>query len=209
MRRERPPVAGVAVLETLAGLAWEDPVTWAAAAAGFAAAAEAQPAADAPLPRCRVALLGSPPLWPHFVVPRLIEESGAAIVAEESCGGSRASYDTVYVDDPSVAGMTRAVADRYLLPCACPCFVPNDDRLFRLRAMVEDARPDGAVYYVLKSCYVYDAEFESARRVLEDLGVRTLRVESDYSSASTEQLRTRLETFVEMLAPRTPLPPSA
>ena len=202
MRGERPLVTGVAVLKALAALAWDDPAAWTAGAAAFADAAEAGPPQGPADPRCRVALLGSPPLWPHFVVPRLIEESGATIVAEESCGGARACYDTVYVDDPSLPGMTRAVADRYLLPCSCPCFVPNDDRLFRLRALVEDARPDGAVYYVLKSCYVYDAEFAAVRQVLEELGVRTLRVESDYSSESAEQLRTRLETFVDMLAGR-------
>jgi benzoyl-CoA reductase/2-hydroxyglutaryl-CoA dehydratase subunit BcrC/BadD/HgdB len=152
--------------------------------------------------RPRLLLAGSPCVWPHFRLPLLAEESGGVVVADESCAGSRLFYDSVYVDEPTVPDMIDAVADRYLLPCTCPIFAEPEDRLLRLEAIVEDFRPDGVIYHVLKSCFVYDMQLAAVQERLEAMDLPVLRIETDYGQADDEALRTRLEAFTETLAGR-------
>jgi benzoyl-CoA reductase/2-hydroxyglutaryl-CoA dehydratase subunit BcrC/BadD/HgdB len=137
-------------------------------------------------------------------LPVLAEECGGVIVADESCTGSRVYYDAVRVDEPTVPDMLDAIADRYLLPSTCPIFADPEDRLSRLETLVEDFQPDGAIYHVLKSCFVYDIQLAAAQARLEALGVPVLRIETDYADADEESLRTRLEAFVETLRSRPP-----
>ncbi len=152
--------------------------------------------------RPRLLLAGSPCVWPHFRLPLLAEESGGVVVADESCAGSRLFYDAAYVDEPTVPDMIDAVADRYLLPCTCPIFAEPEDRLLRLEAMIEDFRPDGVIYHVLKSCFVYDMQLAAVQERLEAMDLPVLRIETDYGQADDEALRTRLEAFTETLAGR-------
>jgi len=159
----------------------------------------------------RLLLAGSPTVWPDYKLPLLIESSGGRIVADESCAGSRQLLDAVKVDEPTVPDALWALADRYYLPCTCPCFTPNPDRQRRLAAMVADYRVDGVVYHVLKSCFLYDAELAATRAALtpspsprgrgED-GVPILRLETDLVGGSEEQLRNRVEAFLELLRER-------
>jgi len=149
--------------------------------------------------RPRLLLAGSPCLFPHFVLPALAEECGGVIVADESCTGSRVFYDSVRIDEPTVPDMVDAIADRYLLPSTCPIFTDTEDRLLRLEALVEDFRPAGVIYHVLKSCFVYDMQLAAAQERFSSLGLPTLRLETDYGEANEESLRTRLEAFIETL----------
>jgi len=151
----------------------------------------------------RLLLAGSPCVWPHFRLPVLAEESGGIVVADESCAGSRLFHDAVYVDEFTVPDMIDAVADRYLLPCTCPLFADPEDRLLRLEALVEDFRPDGVIYHVLKSCFVYDMQLAAVQERLEAADIPVLRIETDYGQADDEALRTRLEAFTETLIGRT------
>ncbi len=152
--------------------------------------------------RPRLLLAGSPCVWPHFRLPVLAEESGGIVVADESCAGSRLFYDAAHVDEFTVPDMIDAVADRYLLPCTCPIFAEPEDRLLRLEAMIEDFRPDGVIYHVLKSCFVYDMQLAAVQERLEAADIPVLRIETDYGQADDAALRTRLEAFAEMLVSR-------
>jgi benzoyl-CoA reductase/2-hydroxyglutaryl-CoA dehydratase subunit BcrC/BadD/HgdB len=92
-----------------------------------------------------------------------------------------------------------ALASRYLMPCTCPSFAPNEDRLFRLRQAVADFRIEGVLYHVLKGCVIYDFELLRVEALMAELGVPVLRIETDYNPEDIEQLRTRVEAFVEMI----------
>ena len=49
---------------------------------------------------------------------------------------------------------------------------------------------------------IYDFEVHRVERVLKEKGVPLLRIETDYNPEDIEQLRTRIEAFVEMLKSR-------
>lgn len=147
----------------------------------------------------RILLAGSPPIFPNWKIPSLLEEMGAVIVADESCMGSRYLYDPVGTTEKSVTDMMVGIAARYLMPCVCPSFAPNEDRLYRLLQMVDEFDINGIVYHVLKGCVIYDFELIRVEKIMKERNIPVLRIETDYSPEDIEQLRTRIEAFVEML----------
>jgi benzoyl-CoA reductase/2-hydroxyglutaryl-CoA dehydratase subunit BcrC/BadD/HgdB len=150
----------------------------------------------------RIMIAGSPPIFPNWKIPLLIEEMGAVIVTDESCMGNRYLYDPVGLTENSLTDMMVSLAARYIMPCVCPSFAPNEDRLFRLLQMAEEFAVDGIVYYVLKGCVIYDFELVRVERIMKEKNIPLMRVETDYSPEDVEQLRTRIEAFVEMLGTR-------
>jgi len=146
----------------------------------------------------RILLAGSPAAFPNWKLPMLIEEMDAVIVADETCAADRFLYDPVGVTEGSMTEMVRAIAARLIMPCTCPSFSPNDDRIYRLRQMAKDFKIDGVIYHVLKGCLIYDFEVGRVERAMKELGIPLLRVETDYNPEDVEPLRTRIEAFVEM-----------
>ncbi|MDD4457146.1 MAG: 2-hydroxyacyl-CoA dehydratase family protein [Syntrophotalea acetylenica] len=147
----------------------------------------------------RIMLAGAPPVFPNWKLPLLIEEMGGMLVTDESCIGDRYLYDPVGAVENTMEDMMVALASRYLMPCTCPSFAPNEDRLFRLRQAVTDFRIEGVLYHVLKGCVIYDFELLRVEALMAELGVPVLRIETDYNPEDIEQLRTRVEAFVEMI----------
>ncbi len=149
--------------------------------------------------RPRMLVTGSPIVFPNFKLPLLIEEMGGALVADETCMGERGAYDPPAIVDQSTDGILRALANRSTRPCTCPTFVDNKRRLYRIRQMIEDYRVEGVIYHVLRGCLVYDYEYRAMEEELGKLGIPVIRVESDYNEEDVEQLRIRIEAFVELI----------
>ncbi|WKY45761.1 2-hydroxyacyl-CoA dehydratase family protein [Eubacteriaceae bacterium ES2] len=147
----------------------------------------------------RLMVTGSPIIFPNIKIPLLIEEMGGSLVADETCMGERALYDPAVVVEQSFDGMMRALANRYTRPCTCPTFVNNDQRIFRIRQMIKDHQVEGVVYHVLRGCLVYDFEYQLLEEELGKMGIPIIRVESDYNEEDVEQLRIRIEAFIELI----------
>jgi len=149
--------------------------------------------------RPRILLAGCPSVFPNWKIPSLVEEMGAVIVTDESCTGDRYLYDPVGITEKSMKDMMTGIAARYLMPCVCPSFAPNDDRLYRLLQMSEEFKINGIIYHVLKGCVSYDFELIRVEKMMKEKDIPVLRIETDYNPEDIEQLRTRIEAFVEML----------
>ena len=147
----------------------------------------------------RILLTGSPMTFPNLKVPLLLEEMDGLMVADETCMGDRGLYDPVVVSDSSMMGLMRALANRYVLPCSCPVFTENEQRIRRIEQMIEKQKVDGVIYHVLRGCLVYDYEYSLLEKRMEERNIPIIRVESDYNEEDVEQLRIRLEAFVEMI----------
>jgi benzoyl-CoA reductase/2-hydroxyglutaryl-CoA dehydratase subunit BcrC/BadD/HgdB len=147
----------------------------------------------------RLMITGAPVIFPNIKVPLLLEELGGILVADETCMGERGLYDPVAVTEKSFDGLMRGLAVRQILPCTCPTFVQNEQRLFKLKQMVVDFKVDGVIYHVLRGCLVYDFEFPAVEVALAELGIPAIRVETDYNEEDVEQLRIRMEAFIEMI----------
>jgi len=150
----------------------------------------------------RLMLAGSPVMFPNFKIPSVIEESGGIIVFDELCSSNRILNDPVIVDETNMSELIRALAERYFFPCTCPCFSPNDERLLRLKEAIANYRIEGVVYHTLRGCHLNNIEATKVELVLGEMGVPMLKLESEYDEGDVEQIRTRVEAFVEMIKAR-------
>lgn len=124
----------------------------------------------------RIMITGSPIVFPNIKLPLLIEEMGGVLVADETCMGDRGIYDPVSVVDDSLDGMMRALVNRYILPCTCPTFVKNKQRLFKIKQMIKDYKVEGVIYHVLRGCLVYDYEYNIIEEMLNEMEIPVIRV---------------------------------
>ncbi len=146
----------------------------------------------------RVLLSGCPMAVPNWKLPFVVESSGAVIVGEESCVGARATRDLVDESASSLEGMIDALVERYM-KIDCACFTPNQERLEHVTEMARDLKADGVIHYALQFCQPYAIESTLVRERLKQEGIPLLRLETDYSMSDMEQLKTRVEAFVETL----------
>lgn len=147
----------------------------------------------------RILLTGSPITFPNMKIPLIIEEQGGIIAADETCLGERGTSDFVSVSDDSINGYYRALANRYIRSCSCPIFPDNVTRIHKIDKMVEEDHIDGIIYHVLRGCLVYDYEYEQIEKYFSAKGIPVIRLESDYNEEDIEQLRIRIEAFIEMI----------
>ena len=147
----------------------------------------------------RILLTGSPVVFPNMKIPLLIEETGGIVAGDETCMGERGLYDPPVITDDSFDGMIRALANRSLRPCPCPTFADNTQRIYRLKQLIRDNQIQGVIYHVLRGCLVYDFEYKRIEEELGQLGIPVIRLESDYNEEDVEQLRIRIEAFIELI----------
>ena len=147
----------------------------------------------------RILLTGSPIVFPNMKIPLLIEEMGGIVAGDETCMGERGLYDPPVITDNGFDGMIRALANRSLRPCPCPTFADNTQRIYRLKQLIRDNQIQGVIYHVLRGCLVYDFEYKRIEEELGQLGIPVIRLESDYNEEDIEQLRIRIEAFIELI----------
>ena len=147
----------------------------------------------------RILLTGSPIVFPNIKIPLLIEEMGGIVAGDETCMGERGMWDPAVITDNSFDGMIRALANRALRPCPCPTFADNSQRIYRLKQLIKENKIQGVIYHVLRGCLVYDFEYKRIEEELGKLGIPVIRLESDYNEEDIEQLRIRIEAFIELI----------
>jgi benzoyl-CoA reductase/2-hydroxyglutaryl-CoA dehydratase subunit BcrC/BadD/HgdB len=150
----------------------------------------------------RILLAGSPIIWPNWKIPNIIEESNAIIVTDELCSAQRLFYDPVVIDEYTVNDMYRAIAERYLYPCTCPCFSPNNERSELILNKIREYKIDGVVFHVLKGCHLNSIESTRIDNLLKAHNIPMLKIESEYDEGDVEQIRTRVEAFLEIIRAR-------
>ena len=133
-------------------------------------------------------------------VLELVEESGGVIVCQEGCGGLTRSEDCIGLtsdEDP-----IEAIAKRYLR-VTCACMTPNSQRFIDLERLIEEFTIDGVIDLAWQFCQPFEIESYRVKELVRDkLGLPFLHVVTDYSQADTEQLRIRIEGFMEQIATR-------
>ena len=152
----------------------------------------------APADSPRLMLSGCPMAVPNWKLPFVVESSGAIIVGEESCIGARNTRDLVDESGETLEAMLDAIADRYMR-IDCACFTPNTERLEHIVEMTRELKADGVIHYGLSFCQPYAIEAFKVEKALKEAGIPMLSLETDYSMEDVEQLKTRVEAFVEML----------
>ncbi|OGK09493.1 MAG: 3-hydroxyacyl-ACP dehydratase [Candidatus Riflebacteria bacterium RBG_13_59_9] len=146
----------------------------------------------------RILMSGCPMAVPNWKVPWIVESSGAVIVGEESCVGERGTRNLTSDQGSTYGELLDNIVDRYF-KIDCAIFTPNPDRQQHIEEMYEDYRADGVIHYGLQFCQPYQMEAMPIEKNLEQKGIPVLRIETDYSMEDVEQIKTRVEAFLERI----------
>ena len=146
----------------------------------------------------RIMITGTPMAIPNWKLHHIVETSGAAVVCEEMCTGTRYFENLVEEGLTTLDEQYMALSKRYMKN-NCACFTPNPGRVEDILRLAKEYQVDGVIDVNLKFCCLYDTEGYSVERALKEAGIPVLGIETDYDDGDSEQLRTRIGAFVEML----------
>jgi bzd-type benzoyl-CoA reductase N subunit len=128
---------------------------------------------------------------------RVIEEAGATIVGDDLCTGARSFFDLVEPDGNPIESLAR----RYISRTPCPSRLPAKRRLEFILDGMRASRAQSLIFIIQKFCDPHLAEQPFLSEKLKEAGIPNMVVEVEHRlGPSREQIRTRVQGFLEMLA---------
>jgi len=135
----------------------------------------------------------------------LIEESGANVVADSLCIGTRDYWPHTEVGgDPM-----KALAHRYLEKINCPRTYREKvgetyqedlaSRFGDIGSLSKEFTVDGVILYIYKYCDPFGFEVPARKAYLDSINIPVLYLEDEYSSGTIGRLRTRIQAFLEII----------
>jgi benzoyl-CoA reductase/2-hydroxyglutaryl-CoA dehydratase subunit BcrC/BadD/HgdB len=144
----------------------------------------------------RILLGGSIVAEQDLDLVQMIEDQ-AAIVTDLLCTGVRSFIDRLAVPESrDIRSLLDRLASFYFDQPGCIHQRPNDEFYSLARRLAADLRVQAVVFKTLLYCDAYN--FGTARMERE-LGLPLLHIDTDYGEANREQVRTRVEAFLETL----------
>ena len=145
-------------------------------------------------------MTGTPLSIPNWKIHQIVENIGGMIVCEEMCTGNRYSEHLVDENGKTIDEMVENLTRRYLGNINCACFTPNTERVDDIIRLVKEYNIDGVIDVNLKFCTLYDTEGTIVEKALKEAKIPVLGIETDYTDSDSEQLKTRIGAFIEMLS---------
>ncbi len=149
--------------------------------------------------RARVVLVGSE--VDDLGLTKLIEDTGAFIVADRFCFGSTPGREEIPLNDEEDA-LTQ-VCRHYLEVSECPRFMSNEKITQRRETadrLAREYNAEGIIFEQIKFCDFWAFERALASHIQEtEYHHPVLSIDRPYNARSSGQLRTRMQAFVESL----------
>lgn len=147
----------------------------------------------------RIYLSGSAMDSVNADIYKVIEESGGQVVSDDLCVGTRSLWYPINEEIPPMEAIARRS-----LGTACPRSTVThpipENRWAHIVNTTKDFNVEGAIFYVLKCCDGRLVEMPHLRdKIREEIGVPVLFLEGDYTAEGVEQMRGRVEAFIEMI----------
>jgi len=150
-------------------------------------------------PEKKVRLVVSGMVCEPLQVLDLIDELGGAIVNDDLCTGSRYFLEDIELNHNPL----EAIVGRQLKKTPFPGYhIVSDEAGDSLLDMVEKTDAHGVIFLHLKFCEVHNFDYPDLKKRLEERKIPHLLLETELQMTSLEQLRTRLQAFIEILGRR-------
>ncbi|MEA2040186.1 MAG: 2-hydroxyacyl-CoA dehydratase family protein [Thermodesulfobacteriota bacterium] len=141
----------------------------------------------------------------NIEIVKLIEDSGANVVIDSLCNGTRDSFPLADVGGDPID----AIAHRYLDKINCPkTYRENKEMDFKkdiearfgdIGAFAGEYKADGLLLYVYKYCDPVGFEVPARKAYYDHINLPHLYLEDEYSAGTIGQLKTRIQAFLEMI----------
>ena len=151
----------------------------------------ADPSAGNGSKRPRVMVSGS--YFDHPEIVETIEGAGADLVCEDVTTGIKYFEGQISTDgDP-----LHAIANYYVDKHTSARQIDADIRVNKMFELIDEYEVDSVIYYVLKFCDTNLHDYLYIKEKIKEEKIPILLVESEHNSANVENLKTRIQTFLE------------
>jgi len=128
----------------------------------------------------------------------LIENSGALIVSDFLCFGTRNFLDDVHLgfeQDP-----LKSIVERVYYRMSCPRMMDDHERRLEfVKNEIKRAKVDGVILQRINNCDLHGCDNMLYVHELKDLEIPVLNLDREFYQADTTRLQTRIEAFLEMI----------
>jgi benzoyl-CoA reductase subunit C len=134
----------------------------------------------------------------------MVEETGANVVIDDLCFGSRPYWWEVEESHDPLASIARS----YLEKLNCPRTFRQspgshqddlENRFGYLYEFAKDFKVNGVILYILRYCDTHAFDAPDVKEYLQGKGLPVLEIEGDYPTPSLTRLKTRVQAFLEMI----------
>lgn len=134
----------------------------------------------------------------------MVEESGAKVVVDDLCFGTKPYWYEIEASGDPVAGLARG----YLEKVNCPRTYRQspgshqedlENRFGYIYQFARDFKVNGVILYILRYCDTHAFDAPDVREYLQGKGIPVLQLEEEYPISSISRLKTRVQAFLEML----------
>jgi benzoyl-CoA reductase/2-hydroxyglutaryl-CoA dehydratase subunit BcrC/BadD/HgdB len=127
---------------------------------------------------------------------RIIEEAGARVVLDDTCSGFR-PWQTMIPerDDPWLALSEYYRSHRLCASKHYPGITRYDD----VARMARESGAEGVIFVQMKYCEPYAFDYPYSRESLDTIEIPSLNLEVEQPLSNEGQVRTRIETLIQML----------
>ncbi len=144
--------------------------------------------------RKRILLVGS--IIDDLKFVNLIENSGALIVSDFLCFGTRNFLDDVQIGGNPLEQISKRVYQRI----SCPRMMDDHERRLKfLKDEIKTAKIDGVILQRINNCDLHGCDNMLFEHELKELEIPVLNIDREYVQADTTRLQTRIEAFLEMI----------
>jgi len=145
----------------------------------------------------RILFTGSTLAREDSKVMDIVSDSGGMIVMEEFAEGIRPYWGMVKLEGDLIANL----AETYFMDRVCPgWFRPGTERLDFLMKLAKDYNTAGLIWYQLMYRESYKVEsYFFPGTLKKETGLPMLVLESEYDAMETGPMKTRIETFMEII----------
>lgn len=149
-------------------------------------------------PRPGVPVIVSGSVIQDLGVLEILDACGARVVADDLCTGWRA-FSPAPVRAAEGSDPIERLMDRHFGRLPCPARRKAQERAPRIAELAVGAGAKGVVFLVQKFCTPHLADVPVVLESLRTRGIRGLVVELEEGGLNEGQLRTRVQTFLEMV----------
>ncbi len=132
---------------------------------------------------------------------KLIEESGALVVADRFCYGSLPGREEIILNDTE--DVLTQICRHYMMHCMCPRHMDTpkmNRRKEYIDELAKEYHADGIIFEQMKFCDPWAYErMVGTYDLREKYGYPVLSIDRPYAVGSSGQVRTRVQAFVESI----------
>ena len=128
----------------------------------------------------------------------LIENSGALIVSDFLCFGTRNFLDDVHLGFEH--NPLKSIVERVYYRMSCPRMMDDHERRLEfVKSEIKRAKVDGVILQRINNCDLHGCDNMLYVHELKDLEIPVLNLDREFYQADTTRLQTRIEAFLEMI----------